>query len=79
MAEALQQECDVMRALLRRWLDETQWSLLDSGYWDEPDLYVCDWCKETATSVEAIKHASFCLVGQTLRVLRENRLEAIND
>lgn len=79
MTEVSQQECDIMRALLRRWLDETQWSQLDSGYWDEPDLYVCDWCKETATSVEAIKHAPFCLVGQTMKVLASEGHEATGE
>ena len=70
-----EQECDAMRTLLKRWVDETGWNIVTVGYWGEPEIYVCDWCREFGDSLDDIKHAPSCLVGQTLKVLSGERLE----
>ena len=78
MTEALRRENEVMRALLRRWVDEAEWSIMTVGYWGDPDLYVCDWCRGDGDSPDSIEHAPSCLVGQMLKVVNGERQE-VND
>jgi len=79
MVEALQYKNELMQMLLERWLDEVEWIYSNDGHWDNPDLFVCDWCGGQGNTAATIEHTQGCLIGQTIRVLGGNRLGAIND
>ena len=76
-AEATSDERGELCRLLARWLEESQWVGTDTIRWDEPDMYTCMWCGEEANRIINIRHATDCLVGQTLRAL--GRGEASDD